>query len=84
MDVPERRINLTFPRGHRDGLGFNIRGGQEYGLGIYVSRYTVRGVYKMYLYWNVSVLNIGHCLFDHFVDSKSDLCLYYLIYLTLH
>lgn len=37
VDVPERRINLKFGRSDKT-LGFNIRGGREYGLGIYVSR----------------------------------------------
>lgn len=34
VDVPERRVTLV-----NDGvLGLNIRGGAEFGLGIYVSR----------------------------------------------
>ncbi|XP_060553441.1 PDZ domain-containing protein 7-like isoform X3 [Ruditapes philippinarum] len=37
VEVPERRISLKFGKANR-GLGFNIRGGREYGLGIYVSK----------------------------------------------
>ncbi|XP_052773192.1 uncharacterized protein LOC128212016 isoform X2 [Mya arenaria] len=43
VDVPERRINLTFPRGDRR-MGFNIRGGREFGLGIYVSKIDQGGL----------------------------------------
>lgn len=34
MDVPERRVTLV----NNGVLGMNIRGGSEFGLGIYVSR----------------------------------------------
>lgn len=37
VDIPERRINLKFGKTDRT-LGFNIRGGREYDLGIYVSK----------------------------------------------
>ena len=36
----ERRVVLQLSDAHRY-IGFNIRGGSEYGLGIYVSRYVV-------------------------------------------
>lgn len=37
--ISERRVNLSVKRKElRDGLGFNIRGGSEFGLGIFVSR----------------------------------------------
>ena len=35
----ERKINLNKPTKNRPHLGFNVRGGAEFGLGIYVSRY---------------------------------------------
>ena len=37
--VIERRIHLTTSKRNQH-LGFNIRGGGEYGLGIYVSKYV--------------------------------------------
>ncbi|XP_045189778.2 uncharacterized protein LOC123547069 isoform X2 [Mercenaria mercenaria] len=43
VEVPERRINLKFGKANR-GLGFNIRGGREYGLGIYVSKVDREGL----------------------------------------
>ncbi|KAH3708217.1 uncharacterized protein LOC127857219 [Dreissena polymorpha] len=43
VDVPERRINLKFGPADRT-LGFNIRGGREYGLGIYVSKLDRNGL----------------------------------------
>ena len=36
LEGNERRLNLT--SGKSGSLGFNIRGGGEYGLGIYVSK----------------------------------------------
>ena len=40
VDVPERRVNLKFGRNDKT-LGFNVRGGKEYGLGIYISKYAI-------------------------------------------
>ena len=40
VDVPERRVNLKFGRNDKT-LGFNVRGGKEYGLGIYISKYAM-------------------------------------------
>lgn len=37
VDLPERRVSLKFEKTHRT-LGFNVRGGKEYGVGIYISR----------------------------------------------
>ena len=34
----ERRVNLTVEDTPTGFIGFNIRGGAEYGLGIYISR----------------------------------------------
>ena len=50
VDVPERRINLKFGKNDKT-LGFNVRGGKEYGLGIYVSKYE-------YICSNTSLLTI--------------------------
>ena len=36
----ERRVILQLNDDHKF-IGFNIRGGSEYGLGIYVSRYKI-------------------------------------------
>ena len=38
-DAKERRLNLRIESNKEGFIGFNIRGGLEYGLGIYVSRY---------------------------------------------
>lgn len=43
VEVPERRINLKFGKANRS-LGFNIRGGREFSLGIYVSKVDRGGV----------------------------------------
>ncbi|KAL4231085.1 PDZ domain containing [Mactra antiquata] len=43
VDVPERRVNLKFGKTNK-GLGFNVRGGREYGLGIYVSKVDTNGL----------------------------------------
>lgn len=37
MDVPERRVTLV----NNGILGMNIRGGSEFGLGVYVSRSVI-------------------------------------------
>ena len=37
-EIPDRSIALVSPKGSHQFLGFNIRGGSEYGLGIYVSK----------------------------------------------
>ncbi|XP_064601311.1 PDZ domain-containing protein 7-like [Liolophura sinensis] len=43
--ISERRVNLSVKRKElRDGLGFNIRGGSEFGLGIFVSRIDKGGL----------------------------------------
>ncbi|XP_060069538.1 uncharacterized protein LOC132549609 [Ylistrum balloti] len=36
-DFPERRLTLSISGRHKE-LGFNIRGGMEYGIGIYISK----------------------------------------------
>ncbi|XP_033756926.1 uncharacterized protein LOC117339451 isoform X2 [Pecten maximus] len=36
-DFPERRLTLSLSDRHKE-LGFNIRGGMEYGIGIYISK----------------------------------------------
>ena len=38
--IPDRWIHIHITH-HKQFLGFNIRGGIEYGLGIYVSRYKL-------------------------------------------
>ena len=39
VDGVDRRINLAVSSKDGQVLGFNIRGGSEFGLGIYISRY---------------------------------------------
>ena len=56
FDTKRRVIHLSAEKNMDDFIGFNIRGGSEYGLGIYVSRYS--------LYFSPSYI---YCILYHLI-----------------
>lgn len=51
LDSALRRIVHLFTTSDDYCLGFNIRGGKEFGLGIYVSKYEMSVVCNLFVQW---------------------------------
>lgn len=51
LDSALRRIVHLFTTSDDYWLGFNIRGGKEFGLGIYVSKYEMSVVCHLFVQW---------------------------------
>ena len=50
--MDEKRINFTIDTDGNGFIGFNLRGGKEYGLGLYISKYG-----KLFVHELITVIN---------------------------
>ncbi|KAL3864570.1 hypothetical protein ACJMK2_006236 [Sinanodonta woodiana] len=71
VDISERRVNLKYARREKT-LGFNIRGGSEYGLGIYISKVNPGGLAdKNGVHVGDQIIDVNGKPFDNITHSQA-------------